>query len=121
MKKPIILTTSKADKLFSVWIRNRDGNKCLRCGSTEYLTCSHFWPRVKSVTRFAPDNCITLCYWKCHTDSKKGWEHAKQGEYRDYMIKRLGEERYKELEQLYYQSHMTREEAIKEFMNWYEI
>ena len=117
MKKKKIWSTTVADDKFSLWIRQRD-KRCLRCGGTEFLTCSHFWGRTKSALRFMPDNCITLCYWKCHIDHNRGWEHAKQGEYRDFMIKRLGKKRYDELEKLYYQSKMTRQEAIKELMSW---
>ena len=103
-----IWSSSKADIEFSKWIRNRDG-KCLRCGSTENLTCSHFWSRRCSALRYEPDNCITLCAWKCHIF---GWEKEKQGEYRDFMIQRLGLTRYEELKRTFYQSKITRREAI---------
>ena len=72
--------TYRADAKFSEWIRERD-KKCLRCGTTENLTCSHFWSRSKSALRYEPDNCIALCAWKCHI---YGWEKEKQGEYRDF-------------------------------------
>lgn len=101
-------TSKKADEEFSKWIRARD-KYCLRCGTTKNLTNSHFWSRKCSALRYEPDNCITLCWWKCH---KYGWENEKQGEYRDFMIKRLGQKRYDELQTLYYQSKMTRREAI---------
>ena len=110
--KPKVWSSNKADIEFSKWIRARDG-KCLRCGSVQNLTCSHFWARNKSALRYEPDNCITLCAWKCHI---YGWEKEKQGEYRDFMLKRLGPVRYHELEILYYRSHMTRVEAIKKLM-----
>lgn len=101
-------SSGKADIEFSKWIRTRDG-KCLRCGTTENLSNSHFWSREKSALRYEPDNCITLCLWKCHI---YGWEKEKQGAYRDFMIGRLGVKRYKELEVIYYQSKVTRKEAI---------
>lgn len=102
-------STDKADKEFSKWIRARDG-KCLRCGTIENLTNSHFWTRKNSALRYEPDNCITLCAWKCHI---YGWEKEKQGAYRDFMIERLGMERYEELRKIFYQSKMTRREAIQ--------
>ena len=102
-------SSSKADIEFSKWIRARDG-RCLRCGTTAQLTNSHFWSRNKSALRYEPDNCITLCAWKCHI---YGWEKEKQGAYRDFMIQRLGQERYDELQKIYYQSNTTRLEAIK--------
>lgn len=110
MKKVKIWSTHKADVEFSKWVRQRD-SRCLRCGSTENLTNSHFWSRNKSALRYEPDNCITLCAWKCHI---YGWENEKQGAYRDFMINRLGIDRYEELKRIYYQSKVTRKEAIKE-------
>jgi hypothetical protein len=112
VKKLKIWSTKKADTKFSLWIRSRDG-RCLRCGTTEQLTNSHFWQRNKSALRYEPDNCITLCRYRCHFF---GWETEKQGEYRDFMIKRLGQKRYDELQKIYYQSKVSRREAILECM-----
>lgn len=54
-----------AKKLFSQYIRERDG-KCQKCGKTTSLQCSH----VNSVgaypaLRFDPFNAIALCH-RCH-------------------------------------------------------
>lgn len=100
-KKPkkVSLTSlsKKADKTFSAYIRARD-KKCVRCGwEGKSLQCSHFWPRAISSTRYDPENCDTLCYGCHYGDRLRGWEYAKQGEYRDFKIKQLGEERYKNL------------------------
>lgn len=89
---------SKLDALFSKWIRDRDNWTCVRCGSryeppTNALHCSHFWGRANKSTRFSPENCDALCYG-CHAL----WEANKQGEYRDFKIKQLGEEGYAALE-----------------------
>lgn len=54
-----------ADKWFSLYIRERDGNKCRRCGSQSGLQCSHFQGRRKESTRFDPDNADCLCFG-CH-------------------------------------------------------
>lgn len=87
-----------ADRLFSLYIRSRDGWKCKRCGRyyeppTNALQCSHYWGRASKGTRFEPDNCDALCYG-CHSL----WEGNKQGAYRDFKLKQLGEKRYKSLE-----------------------
>lgn len=55
----------EAHKLFSQYIRQRDG-KCMRCGKTTSLQCSH----IRSVgaykyLEFEPQNAIALCL-KCH-------------------------------------------------------
>ena len=106
---------STADSKFSAFIRNRD-KECLRCSSKFYLQCSHFWSRNHFNTRFDPDNCITICY-PCHYGSNKGWEYDQAGEYRDFMIKRLGIKKFKQLENKHKQ-FKTKRNAIIEFMEW---
>lgn len=102
-KKLKIWSTTVADNKHSLLIRERD-KKCLRCGSTENLTNSHFWSKGCSSTRFDDENCITLCY-RCHygaytltKDGFQGWEYEKSGAYRIFMIQRLGIEGYNALE-----------------------
>lgn len=86
--------TKKADKLFSLWVRERD-KWCLRCKKTERLQNSHFWSRAVSTTRYHPWNCKTLCAG-CHMI----WERQKQGDYQDFMIKWLGKKNYTLLRQI---------------------
>lgn len=83
-----ILSLSEADNGISLYIRKRDG-KCLRCGSSENLTCSHYHGRLISSTRFDPKNLITLCIF-CHTE----WETQKEGIYKDFMISLIGQEEF---------------------------
>jgi hypothetical protein len=76
----------ESDNKFSKFIINRD-KKCLRCGSTKMLSCSHFHGRSNWATRFEPLNCVTLCI-PCHEimESKK-----KEGmEYHQFMFTYLG-------------------------------
>lgn len=81
----------QADKLFSIYIRNRDKWTCQRCHTryeppTTALHCSHYFSRVKECTRFEPDNCIALCFG-CHNL----WGHGDQrDEYTAFMKKKLG-------------------------------
>lgn len=87
----------KADSKFSKFIINRDDKHCLRCGSTQMLTCSHFHGRANYATRFEPLNCVTFCM-ECHVilESKK-----KEGmEYHQFMLKWLGEEQFFILEKI---------------------
>jgi hypothetical protein len=85
------------DKVFSKYIRERD-KKCVRCGKTTGLTCSHFWSRKHLATRYDEDNCDALCF-PCHLFH---WEKEKQGAYLDYMKRKLGVQRYDVLE---YKAH----------------
>lgn len=92
-----IWTITKADTEFSKWIRARD-KKCVRCGRTNLLQCSHFWSRSHKATRYDPDNCDTLCY-PCHYGNSKGWEFEKNGAYQDFKFNQLGKERFNALAQ----------------------
>lgn len=96
--KPKFWSIKKADDMFSLYIRERDG-KCLRCGKlrsdTNPLTCSHFWARQHNAVRFDPENCVSLCWIPCH---KYHWEKEKKTYYRDFMVRWLGEEKYMQLE-----------------------
>ena len=51
----------RADKVFSIFIRNRDNNKCSLCGSTTNIQCGHLIKRGKMSTRYNVWNCHALC------------------------------------------------------------
>lgn len=85
----------KADKVFSQFIRLRDG-KCVRCGSVVLFNdkglpvshqASHYFGRGKESTRFDEENVDCLCMG-CHriwgSDDKEG--------YRNFKIKQLGQQ-----------------------------
>jgi hypothetical protein len=62
---------TKADTLFSLLVRSRDGWRCSVC-TTQYsredgasLQCSHFIGRANKAVRFDPDNASAKCY-RCH-------------------------------------------------------
>ena len=96
--KSISSLKNKAKVVSNAWIRRRDG-RCVRCGKTKNLQCSHFWVDGRNSTRFNEENCDTLCY-ACHYGNLDGWEYQKQGEYMQFKIKQLGTKRYKALERL---------------------
>lgn len=111
-----IWKASTADNKFSKLIRERD-KVCQRCGKKGRLECSHYWSRGFWATRYNFDNCIALCCF-CHAGNIKGWEYEKE-EYRDFMIKKLGLSKYKELEALHYKD-IKKRDAIKAFQEWYK-
>jgi 5-methylcytosine-specific restriction endonuclease McrA len=80
------------DTLFSRYIRMKAGWKCERCGSTpdkRGLHCHHaIHHRRKLSTRWDEDNCISVCLG-CHQYFEENDEYEQ-----DFMIKRLGQERY---------------------------
>lgn len=61
---------SKADDLFSLYIRMRDNWTCQRCGKRDErrgpaIQCAHIFSRRHWATRHSPDNAIALCF-QCH-------------------------------------------------------
>ena len=96
--KEKLWTLSKADKEFSLYIRNRD-KRCMnpRCKNpfrpVAELQNSHFWPRQEWIARFDIQNCIALCPG-CHIFR---WEQDKKGEYQDFMRGWLGEKKFNAL------------------------
>lgn len=65
-----------ADKLFSQFIRTRDGWACRACGSPFNPQCAHIVSRRYRAVRWTPENAVTLCQrdhmrW---THDPLGWE-----------------------------------------------
>jgi len=86
----------KADKVFSLWIKRRDGFTCQRCGAkheegSRGLHCAHFITRRNEATRFDPDNTDSICYG-CHS-----FFHQHPEEHRKWKADRLGPELFFEL------------------------
>ena len=89
---PMRIKIDKADKVFSEYIRIRDG-RCIRCGyrgngqnEIVGLQNSHFFGRKAEATRFDPDNCDALCFG-CH----QHWGSDNREGYRAFKLKQLGE------------------------------
>jgi len=91
---------SGLDHLFGVAVKCRDKWQCQRCKarfapfelySCRALHCSHYIGRANKKTRYNFANCTALCYG-CH----QYFETHKGTDYRDFMIKRLGQEGYDE-------------------------
>jgi len=91
------IRTSPLDRLFSRYIRLRDKGICQRCGKykglTQGLDCAHYHSRRKGNTKYDEDNCLALCSPGCHQYFE---ENPK--EFDQFMLYRLGQERYDMLE-----------------------
>ena len=111
IKKVKVWSDAVALKKLREYILNRD-KRCVFCKRNNViLDVSHYWGRYKSAVRYNFLNCDLVCRG-CHYKH----ENSKQGFYRRWKIKQLGEKGYKDLEKVYYQSKMTRREAILELM-----
>lgn len=105
---------AEADSKFSKIIIDRDG-KCLNCGSTSILSCSHFHGRSIWATRWDPENCITICI-PCHDI----WESKKKGVYKDFMLEWLGTDRFYLLEFRAHHWVTSREDSLARAMRFIE-
>lgn len=112
--KSKLLTSAKADQLFSRFIRERDKRCFFGCGNIA-SQASHFWGRGNSATRYDPKNVDGVC-GGCHMRH----EGNKQGTYRELKIKQLGTEGYSLLEKRA-RSIMKRRDAILELMDYLGI
>ena len=117
----------RCDDLFSLLVRYLAGWRCAKCGKqhrelSKELSCSHFWSRGDFGTRWEQQNCDALCgifYWNprtrkyemgsCHGE----WEREKAGAYRDFMLKKLGQDGYDILEyKARNSSHFSRNDLV---------
>lgn len=95
---PFRLKVTKADRLFSLYIRWRDKWTCQRCWwwadetdseQRQMLHCSHFHGRINRGARFDPDNAAALCA-NCHRDLG---DPLNRKEHEEFFLKRLGQAR----------------------------
>jgi len=49
------------DRVFSLYIRKRDGGTCVLCGSTKNVQCGHLFSRMAYSTRWSSANCFAQC------------------------------------------------------------
>lgn len=83
----------RADRFFSLYVRERDDWRCKRCGNTgESLQCSHYFGRANEAVRFEPLNADTLCY-ACHVM----WGSTDREGYRNFKLNQLGDNMFKVL------------------------
>lgn len=95
IKKPTVTQLKKKlDKVFSDYIRQRDGGRCYTCGSTQewkYQQNGHFISRGKMSTRYDEQNCHCQCV-SCNVFKNGNYpEYAAklQDQYGDGIIKEL--------------------------------
>lgn len=87
---------SKADAIFSDFIRLRDQGICQRCHGqyepkSQGYHCSHFWGRGNKSVRFDPENAVGMCA-SCHV-----YMGANPHDHAEFFLKRLGPEKYEAL------------------------
>jgi hypothetical protein len=84
---------AELDRLTSVLVRRRDC-RCVTCGETRGLQCSHFYSRRHLVTRFDLRNCNAMCP-ECNRR-----HNSDRTPYLDFMLVCYGAETIAELDWL---------------------
>lgn len=82
----------KCDKIFSELIKYRDGWKCVETGTMEHLQTAHLISRSYHSVRWDPENAV------CLSARRHMWYTYHPIEWREFCIKRLGQEKYEALE-----------------------
>jgi hypothetical protein len=108
---------SKYDALWSRFVRERDG-ECLYCGKKEYLAAHHIKGRSCKATRLLLINGCSLCPG-CHTFNHQFSAHRTPESF-ERWFKKTYTDRYKEIRKRA-QTMMTEREAIKEFVEEYNL
>lgn len=96
------LKVTETDRLFSLLVRQRDNYTCQRClkrvePPTPYIQCAHFYGRKGLSTRYDFDNCLALCGTIGFPGGCHGYFSQNPNEFRDFMVKRLGQARFDSL------------------------
>ena len=78
------------DRVTSLLVRARD-QRCVTCGTTEDLTCSHYFKRSFLATRWNLTNCNAQCAAHNELHNRVPWP------YREYMVRLIGKEGLDEL------------------------
>ena len=81
----------KADAIFSIWIRTRDGYRCVLCNSTVRVQNGHLIARGKRAVRFDVKNCNAQC-------SRCNYKHEFEPQhYISWFLRKWGEGEYLDL------------------------
>jgi|SRR6185436_3035401 len=100
----IKLRRTKADELFSLYVRHRDNYTCQRCKlyvqpPTNEIHCAHYHSRAKRSVRFDEENAIALCR-KCHLYfDGNSWlrQDSHKEDFYLFMLNKLGQKRFNTL------------------------
>jgi hypothetical protein len=114
MKKPKKIKEIDVDKVFSLFIRNRDGS-CRYPGiHAGNLQNSHFYTRTARSVRWDEENCDALC-GKHH----QYLEGRKNAEYYEWKLKMLGRPRFEALRRRYVALKQWKQTELLELIEKY--
>ena len=86
-KKPLRQLKKELDRVFSLWIRDRDAHRCFTCDkvmSPKESQCGHFISRSHFNTRYSEINCHAQCV-SCNV-----FKSGNMSEYAERLMNRYG-------------------------------
>jgi hypothetical protein len=112
----------KADKVFSIWVRNRGSsngfNRCVTCGKwlpLSQLQAGHYISRGNNILRYNEDNV-----WpQCLVDNV--FKHGAMDEYALFLDKKFGVDKRKELAELKKQIHQFTIKELESIIKKYTL
>lgn len=107
----------KAQRVFNAWIRNRDKDEpCLACGNrSDKMDASHYIAQGSSgFLRYNEDNVHNTCY------SCNRFKHGNLVLYRINLVKKIGQERVRYLEDNVHTVHKFTREELEEIITKYK-
>lgn len=105
MRSKSLRLKDRAWKVFSLWIRARDG-KCVTCGERSNLQAGHFFHNVLD---FDEENVNAQCA-RCNK-----WLHGNLAVYANYLLNKLGQERFEALNLRHYKAIGGEKRSEKDF------
>jgi len=103
------------DRVFSLFIRERDGQRCVQCQSSEELTCGHIYSRRNHSTRWDEENCHAQC-WN-HNASHSINPHP----YVNWFVEKFGYEALEKLHQRFLSIVRFSNEDLREMISGYRL
>jgi hypothetical protein len=103
---------AELDRLTSIIVRRRDG-RCVTCGSSQGLQCSHFYSRRYLAIRFDLRNCNAMCGGcnRRHNRDRRPYER--------YMLKTYGPAVISELHRQRLDLGKVTDEELREMLSQY--
>lgn len=115
MKKPELRTLKKKlDTIFSIYIRRRDGMRCVVCGSTHMPQCGHVFTRKNLSTRWHEQNAFCQCARCNYMHELSAWPYYK------WFIEKFGKDALDDMQRLHNTTKQMHRGDYEEQIAYYE-